>query len=114
MVGFAAPNRYQPRTKWKDKLDQWVRFPPGAAGSWQAEISIYWRWRTLQGMSLMDAWTQLRMHPNNAATSLHRNSVDRGMIPPELFSRVLARSQAHAIDPNDDVADVVIHPEPAA
>ena len=111
-VGYTPPNVYRPRARWKDKLDQWVRFPTGAAGSWQADMSLYWRWRTLQGMSLMDAWTQLRMHPNNAATSLHRNSVDRGMIPPELFSRVLARSQASSINPADDIADVVIHPEP--
>ena len=113
-VGFTPPNVYRPRAKWKAKLDQWVQFTPGAAGSWQVDISLYWRWRTLQGMSLIDAWTQLRMSSNNAATSLNRNSVDRGMIPPELFSHVLARSQATGIDPNDDVADVVIHPEPKA
>lgn len=114
MAGSAAPNRYQPRAKWKAKLDGWVQFPSGAAGIWQADIGLYWRWRTLQGMSLMDAWTQLKMSPNNAATSLDRNAVDRGMIPPELFSHVLARSQATSIDPNDDVADVIVHPEPAA
>jgi hypothetical protein len=40
--------------------------------------------------------------------------MDKGMIPPELFNHVLARSQATRIDPNDDVADVIIHPEPTA
>jgi hypothetical protein len=113
-VGYTAPNIYRPRAGWKAKLDQWVQFSPGAAGSWQVEMSLYWRWRTLQGMSLMDAWTQLRMSPNNASTSLNRNSVDRGMIPPELFSHVLARSRASGINPTDDVAGVVIHPEPTA
>ena len=111
-VGFTPPNIYRPRARWKNKLDQWVQFPTGAAGSWQVEISLYWRWRTLQGMSLMDAWTQLKMHPNNAATSLDRNSVDKGLVPPELFSHVLARSRATTINPDDDVADVDIHPEP--
>jgi hypothetical protein len=113
-VGYTPPNRYQPRAKWRDKLDSWVQFPPGNAGSWQVDITLYWRWTTLQGLSLMDAWTQLRMHPNNAATSLHPNSVDRGLIPPELFSHVLARSRATTIDPNDDVAGVIIDPEPTA
>jgi hypothetical protein len=113
-IGYTPPNEYRPRAKWRNKLDTWVQFPPPNVGSWQVDISLYWRWRTLQGMSLMDAWTQLRMHPNNAATSLHPNGVDRGLVPPELFSRVLARSQAATIDPNDDVAGVIIHPEPTA
>jgi len=113
-IGFSPPNNYRPRAKWRNKLDGWVQFPPSPVGSWQADISLYWRWRTLQGMSVFDAWRQLRMSPNNAATSLHVNAVDRGLIPPELFSRVLARSRASTIDPNDDVADVVIHPEPTA
>jgi hypothetical protein len=114
MVGYTPPNRYQPRAKWRDKLDGWVQNPPATAGSWQMDITLYWRWTTLGGMSLMDAWTQLRMQPNNAATSLHPNSVDRGLIPPDLFSHVLARSRATTIDPNDDVADVIIDPEPTA
>jgi hypothetical protein len=113
-VGYTPPNVYRPRAKWRNKLDGWLQFPPPNAGSWQMDITFYWRWTTLQGMSLMDAWTRLRMAPNNAATSLNRNSTDIGLIPPELFSRVLARSQAPDIDPNDDVPDVVIHPEPMA
>ena len=31
-------------------------------------------------------------------------------IPLEIFSRLLARSQAASIDPNDDVSPVVIEP----
>ena len=114
MVGYTPPNRYQPRAKWRDKLDSWVQNPPATAGSWQMDITLYWRWTTLQGMSLMDAWAQLRMHPNNAASSLHPNSIDRGLIPPDLFSYVLARSRATTVNPNDDVADVIIDPEPTA
>ena len=63
-VGYTPPNEYKPRAKWKDKLDGWVQNPPPNVGSWQVDISLYWRWRTLQGMSLMAAWTQLRMQPD--------------------------------------------------
>lgn len=113
-VGYTDPNEYRPRAKWKDKLDGWLRSPPGNAGSWQMDIYLYWRWTTKEGMSSQDAWAQLRMHPNNARTSLHRNSADKGLIPPELFSRVLARSRASTVNPNDDVAEVIVHPEPTA
>ena len=110
-VGYTPPNIYRPRSGWRSRLDGWVQFPPANAGSWQMDISFYWRW-TREGQSMMDAWTRLRMSINNARSSLDRNSTDRGMIPPELFSHVLARSQAQAINPTDNVADVVIAPEP--
>jgi hypothetical protein len=110
MVGFTAPNRYQPRAGWKAKLDTWAQFPPGAAGSWQDDISIFWRWTTKEGKSLSQAWADLDMSRNNALTSLEPNSTDSGMIPPDLFSRVLARSQG-STDP-DDQAQVVLEPEP--
>jgi hypothetical protein len=112
MVGFVEPNRYQPRAGWKARLDSWVQFSPGAAGSWQVDMSLYWRWRTLQGLTVTEAWTKLQMHQNNARSSLDPNSADKGMIPPELFSRVLARSRAAAIDPNDEVVPVIIDAEP--
>jgi hypothetical protein len=112
MVGFVEPNRYQPRAKWRDKLDMWVQHPPGNVGSWQVDITLYWRWTTLQGLSLEEAWEQLRMSVNNAKTSLHPDAADRGLIPPELFSRVLARSRAMGIHPNDNVDPVVLDPEP--
>ena len=37
---------------------------------------------------------------------------DSGLIPPEIFSRVLARSRATSIDPNDNVEDVVLEDPP--
>jgi hypothetical protein len=37
---------------------------------------------------------------------------DSGMIPPEIFSRVLARSRATSIDPNANVEDVVLEDPP--
>jgi hypothetical protein len=113
-VGFTAPNHYRPRVKWRAKLDNWLQFPPPNVGGWQNDITIYWRRTQLEHMSLQDAWANVRMSPNNARTSLDPTSVDRGLIPPDLFSRVLARSQAQGIDPNDNVADVDIHPEPTS
>jgi hypothetical protein len=113
MIGFTAPNQYQPRAKWHDKLDSWAQSGTPNAGSWQADITLYWRWTTLEHRSLIDAWTSLRMQPVNARSSLDPDSADRGLIPPELFSRVLARSHASVIDPNDNAADVIITPEPA-
>jgi hypothetical protein len=54
------------------------------------------------------------MTPTNAqhalTTSAPRFENDSGMIPPEIFSRVLARSRASGINPNDDVAGVVLEP----
>ena len=112
MVGFVEPNRYQPRAKWRDKLDSWVQHPPGNVGSWQVDIMLYWRWTTLQGLSVQEAWEQLKMQPNNARTALHPNATDRGLVPPELFSRVLARSRAEDVDPFDIVDPVVLEDEP--
>jgi hypothetical protein len=52
------------------------------------------------------------MTPQNAKKALLTMSPklnnDSGLIPPEIFSRVLARSRATTIDPNDDATGVVI------
>lgn len=53
------------------------------------------------------------MQPVNARSSLDPHSTDIGLIPPELFSHVLARSRADTINPNDDVNPVVVDAEPA-
>lgn len=108
MVGFIEPNRYQPRAGWKTKLDLWVQFPPPNVGSWQNDIGIYWRRTTKEGMSLEEAWADVNMSSNNAKTSLNPSSTDTGMIPPELFSRVLARSRGEP----SPVADVILDPDP--
>ena len=106
---FTAPKNYSPRTDWEAKL--LYSSPP--AGSWQSDLVIYWQWRRA-GEDLLPAWTDLRMTPTNAQhalmTSAPRFENDSGMIPPEIFSRVLARSRASGINPNDDVADVVLEP----
>jgi hypothetical protein len=88
--------------------------PSYAAGSWQVDIMFFWKWTTREGMSLEDAWDRLEMHPRNARASLHPHAWDKGMIPPKLFSRVLARSRARKIDPDDIVDPVELEDAPPA
>jgi hypothetical protein len=111
MVGFSEPNHYEPRSGWRLTLAQWVQSPPGDEGSWQHQISFYWRWRTLDGMPLRACWTELGMDPATARAAL-APSADSGLVPPELFSRMLARSKATGIDPNDNITDVIIAKTP--
>jgi hypothetical protein len=112
MVGFTEPNRYEPRAGWRQTLAQWVQSPPGTAASWQHQISVYWHWRTLEGLSLGEAWEELGMEPATARAALDPASPDSGRIPSELFSRVLARSRASGIDPDDSGPAVDITPSP--
>ena len=113
MVGYTPPNRYQPRAGWQGRLTQWL--PPPPAASWQSDMIMYYLWRTNDHKTLMSAWTKLRMRPANARTALDPASgLDRGLIPPDIFSRVLARSRATSINPNDDVADVIVEDPPGA
>ena len=111
MVGFTEPNRYEPRAGWRQTLAQWVEESPGAADSWQQQIAVYWRWRTLDGLSLTDAWEELGMKPMAAKAALAQ-STDSGLIPRELFSRVLARSRANVVSAGDNVANVIIAATP--
>ena len=111
MVGFTEPNRYEPRGGWRATLAEWGRSPPGPEGNWRNDIALYWRWRTLEGRPLGDAWKALGMEPTDAQAALAA-SPDSGLVPTELFSRMLARSRADEIDHNDDVADVVIAATP--
>lgn len=105
---FTAPNRYAPRSDWEHKL----RMMGPAPGTWQFDLVVYWQWRDTADRELQECWTSLRMTPQNAKKALltakPKPNNDSGLIPPEIFSRVLARSQAAGIDPNDNVANVVI------
>lgn len=112
MVGFTEPKMYQPRPGWRLTLAQWVSEPPGAPDSWQHQIATYWRWRTLDGLTLREAWKELGMRPATAKAALDPAGSDRGLIPPEVFSRVLARSRSASVDPDDDVLDVDIAKTP--
>jgi hypothetical protein len=113
MVGFTEPNQYEPRAKWRETLDDWMKNPPTDEQSWQYKISRYWSWRILQSLSVREAWRELRMEPATAKSALDPASPDSGRIPPELFSRVLARSRATTIKPTDNVDPVIITQTPA-
>jgi hypothetical protein len=75
-------------------------------------VALYWRWRTFEGMSLGDAWKSLGMEPAVAKAALDA-SEDSGLVPPELFSRLLARSRANYIDHNHNISVVEIAPTPS-
>lgn len=105
---FTAPNQYSPRSDWEHRLRQMGPAP----GSWQFDLVVYWQWRDTQDRDLQECWTSLRMTPQNAKKALltmrPKPNNDSGLIPPEIFSRVLARSRATTINPNDDVTGVII------
>jgi len=107
---FTAPNRYSPREDWAPRL----KMIGPAVGSWQFDLVVYWQWRDTQNRELKECWESLKMTPDNAKKALMtinpRPTNDAGLIPPEIFSRLLARSQAASIDPDDDVSPVVIEP----
>ena len=91
--GFSEPPKYsrtiyQPRSRWMQKLVT----APGNATGWLADLHLYWRHRTLGGMSVKDAWKEVKMDPNNAGIAIHKDNADRGAIPPELIGRVVARA----------------------
>jgi len=111
-VGFDPEKMiYQPRAGWRARLTHWVEFPPGAAGAFPADFSLYWRKRTKEGKSLQQAWAELRLSRTNATTSLHKDHEHRGMIAPELIGRVVARSQGSSTDSDEEVPGILLYPE---
>src|SRR5262245_18802789 len=106
MAGFTAPKTYEPRPGWRRTLCDWSNEPAGGPGSWQQLISDYWGWRTVEGLFLLEAWKKLDMPRAAAIDALDRNSPDSGLIPPELFGRLLMRSQG-STTPEDNIADPI-------
>jgi hypothetical protein len=105
--GYTPPNHYKPRPNWQDRLENW-RFPP-PAGSWQTQMMLYVDWVYRQRKKPMDAWKRLRMRPEDAQTAVDPyGATERGLIPPEIFSHVLARSRATEIKSDDDVPGIII------
>jgi hypothetical protein len=116
---FIPPNRYWPRPDWKQVLKMlgggfgnW----PAPVGSWQLDLVAYQQKRD-GGMPLLKAWSQAGMSIDNAKKSLMQalpaaNNLS-GLIPPEIFSRVLARTRASDVDPDDDAADAIVENSPA-
>lgn len=117
---YTEPNRYSPRSDWDQRLRNYGPTPPPTV-SWQFFMVLYWEWRTQGHRSLMDAWTDLRMPIDLAKKSLMKTAPaphnDSGMIPPEIFSHVLARARAKVINPNDDtyvILEPPVDPGPAS
>lgn len=114
-TGLTSGNVYRTNKGWKVKLDRWVEDlpgnPGGNIGGWRADIRDFWSMKIKDGVPLKQAWTRKRMTRTNADTALERNSLDRGMIPPELITRVIARSRNEP-DPDDKVVTVIIYPPP--
>ena len=78
--------------------------PP--AGNWLSDMLMYYQSTRQDGMVPDAAWKKLKMRVKNAAKALDPASgKERGLIPPEIIGRVLARSRGGSIE---DVADVII------
>jgi hypothetical protein len=109
---YTPPNRYWATANWKLELRELKTTP----GTWEFDLQRYEE-RRQKGRTLMEAWTEVRMSVVNAKHALVIYCPNEwnhsSLIPPEIFSRVLARSMATHIDPNDDVP-VVLEDEPAS
>jgi hypothetical protein len=108
---YTPPNRYWAIANCELELLQLHTNP----GSWERDLQKYVELRK-QGRPLMQAWTDVEMSVVSAKHALVIYCPNEwnhsSLIPPEIFSRVLARSMATHIDPNDDVP-VVLEAEPA-
>jgi len=100
-----VPTRYAPRDDWRQKIVN------GGGGnnvnSWVVDIINYWTWRSPPGaQTIDDAWRRLRMSQDHAAKAFSarppRSNNDIGLVPPEIASRVFARSLAKSVDPATD------------
>lgn len=104
-IGFTPPNSYRPNPNFEGVLGQWMNFPPPAA-YWLSDMLMYYQWTRRDGALPYAAWKKLKMRVKNAVRALDPASgKERGLIPPEIIGRVLARSQGGSIE---DVADVII------
>ena len=119
---FIPPNKYWPRPDWKQVLKMLGGgFPPWNApvGSFQLDLLVYQQKRDA-GMDLLKAWTQVKMSRKNAGRSLMTAEPLptnlSGLIPPEIFSYVLARSRSTAAkpDPTERADDAIVVPPPKA
>lgn len=108
-----TPARYSPRDDWERRLQTIT--PP--AGSWQADLVAYWQLRKSGQTPLRQAWADVAMSPEHAKAAIKAQTAeptasnDSGVVPPEIFGRLLARSVAKTIDPDDEM-DIVLEPAP--
>lgn len=104
-IGFTPPNLYRPNPNFEAALGYPMGFPPPAA-YWLSDMLNYYQWTRRDGMKPEAAWKKLRMRVKNAASALDPASgKERGLIPPEIVGRVLARAQGGSLD---DVAEVIV------
>jgi hypothetical protein len=110
---YIAPNRYWARPDWEQLLVNMSVAPNQP----EFDLVVYWQWRKHGHEEVQEAWERLRMRPDVAKRLLKTDAPlptnTSGLIPPELFSRVLARSRATAIDPNDIADDAIVENPPS-
>ena len=104
-----SPPRYAPRSDWYQVLGNG---PP--VDTWRSDLFNYWQWVSTQNYTLERAWIRARMTSEKAKKALISRpptpTNEAGLIPPDLASRVYARSVARTMDPYDDFPDLVLDP----
>jgi len=106
-IGFTPPNSYRPNPNFESILGYWMGFQPPAA-YWLSDIFKYYEWTRGRGSRKEPyaAWKKLKMTVDNATKALDPASgKERGLIPPEIVGRVLARSKGGKLE---DVEEVII------
>jgi len=106
---FTEPNRYSAREGWKQALITMVGGIGLPLNSWQVLLHMYVDKRRTKSVS--KAWSEIGMSRGKASAALLKAAPTptnfSGLIPPELFSRVLALAQG---SPNEEVP-VVLEPD---
>ena len=106
---YTPPNRYWAIANWRLEL---LRLNPNP-GSWEFDLQKYQTLRD-EGCPLIDSWTKVNMSITNAQNARVLYCPNEwnhsSLIPPEIFSHLLARSMGKSIQ---DEVPVVLEEEPA-
>lgn len=107
---FIPPNRYAPRPAWAQVL---TSIGPKMHTP-EFDLVAYWQWRTLPTPRPIDqAWADLRMTVETAKKALAMSTKEpdavnmSSIIPPEIFSRLLARARG-STNPSEIADDAVL------
>lgn len=100
-----VPPRYAARADWQHKIVNGGG--GGNVNSWVVDIINYWTWRSPPHPQTLDeAWQRLRMTRDHAGNTFSTQpplpTNDVGLAPPEVASRIFARSLANSVDPATD------------
>src|SRR5476649_498373 len=105
---YTPPNRYWAIANWRLEL-----LGLHVSAGWEFDLQKYQALRD-KGCPLIDAWTQVNMSITNAQHALVLYCPNEwnhsSLIPPEIFSHLLARSMGKSIH---DEVPVVLEEEPA-